>query len=130
VQAAISCLHGLAGSFAETDWAEIAELYALLFELQPTAVVRVNWSVAVMEASGPEAGLMILSGIDSSSVSQWHLYWVTRAELEHRLGRKEDGLESLARALKCDMNASDRRLLIGRRAERLCASEAPLPSDG
>ncbi len=130
VQAAISCLHGLARSFAETDWAEIAELYAVLFELQPTAVVRVNWSVAVMEASGPDAGLMILDGIDPANVSQWHLYWVTRAELEHRLGRKEEGLASLARALSCDMNESDRTLLIGRREERLGAPEAPLPSDG
>ncbi len=118
VQAAIACLHGLAPTFAQTDWAEIAELYALLYELQPTPVVKVNWSVAVMEASGPEAGLMVLSTVDPKEVEGWHLYWVARAELEFRAGRVADSLVSLDRALANDLNDSERALLLRRKAER------------
>ena len=118
IQAAISCLHGLAPSFAETDWAEIAELYAVLYTLQPTPVVRVNWAVAVMEASGPEAGLLVLDGVVHGSLDSWHLYWVTKAELEHRAGRVANSLASLDRALTCDVNDGERALLMRRRAER------------
>ncbi len=133
VQAAIACVHGLARTFAETDWTEVAALYALLFELQPTHVVRVNWSVAVMEASGAEAGLLILNHIDraeSPQVDRWHLYWVTKAELEHRTGQIAAGLASLEQALACDMNDADRALLERRREARAQSRGAPLPSDG
>jgi RNA polymerase sigma-70 factor, ECF subfamily len=118
LQAAIACLHGLAPTFEQTDWAEITELYGLLFEMQPTVVVRVNWAVAAMHASGADAGLMLIRQVDESVVERWHLYWVTRAEIEHRAGMVEDGLRSLDRALACDMNDAERTLLSRRRAER------------
>ena len=52
-QAAIACLHGVAPSYAETDWPQIAELYRLLEKRWPTPVVRVNRAVAVAEVAGP-----------------------------------------------------------------------------
>jgi predicted RNA polymerase sigma factor len=81
-------------------------------------VVRVNWAVAAMHASGADAGLMLIRQVDESVVERWHLYWVTRAEIEHRAGMVEDGLRSLDRALACDMNDAERTLLSRRRAER------------
>jgi RNA polymerase sigma-70 factor (ECF subfamily) len=115
VQAAIACLHGMALTFADTDWPEIASLYATLERFTPTPVVRVNRVVAVAEAHGAQAGLDLLDQLDESSVDRWHLYWSTRAELHARSGRTVDALAAFDRALDCAPNDSDRAFLVGRR---------------
>ena len=114
VQAAISCLHGLAPSFAETDWLQIAELYRVLERMQPSVAVRVNRAVAEAQADGPRVGLELLRSIDLADVAGWHLYWSARSELERRADLLDDARTSLRRALACDMNDSDRRLLRAR----------------
>ena len=115
VQAAIACLHGLAATFAETDWQQIADLYASLERFTPTPVVRVNRAVAVAEARGAAAGLRLLDQLDESTIERWHLYWSTRAELFARVGRQGDALRAFERAIDCSPNDSDRRFLVGRR---------------
>ena len=52
LQAAIACLHGLAPTYEETDFHQIAELYRLLEVAKPTPVVRVNRAVAVAQVEG------------------------------------------------------------------------------
>lgn len=115
IQAAISCLHGTADTFASTDWPQIAELYRLLEEQQPSAVIRVNRCVAVAEAFGPQPALNLLDTVDRSTVDRWHLYWVTRADLLTRLGDSAGAATALDHALDCDMNDADRTLLQERR---------------
>jgi RNA polymerase sigma-70 factor (ECF subfamily) len=107
VQAAIASLHGMAPSYADTDWAQIAELYRALEAMQPTLVVRVNRAVAVAEAEGPAAALAGIDDLDSD----WHYLWVVRAEMERRLGDPDAARRSLHRALTAPMNQSDRSLL-------------------
>lgn len=114
-QAAIACLHGLAPTFADTDWAQIASLYATLERFTPTAVVRVNRAVAVTEARGAAAGLALFDEVAPSEVDRWHLYWSTRGELLHRVGRTADAVQAFDRAIACSPNESDRRFLVRRR---------------
>ena len=124
IQGAIACLHGLAPTYAETDWPQIAELYRLLEGQQPTAVVRVNRAVAVGEAHGASEGLAVLDSLspaDGEQVRQWHLYWSVRSELLRRCGRQAAAVDALDTALACEMNDSDRALLIGRRRDLLMA---------
>ena len=54
---------------SETDWPQIATLYAHLEAVQPTAVVRLNRAVAVAEVDGPEAGLLSSTPSPGSSGS-------------------------------------------------------------
>ena len=117
MQAAIACLHGLAPTFADTDWPQIATLYRLLETHQPTAVVRVNRAVAEAEAFGAAKGLALLDDLVRSDVEHWHLYWSTRAELERRLGHSDNARMAFTRALTCETNDSDRRFLEQRLAE-------------
>jgi RNA polymerase sigma-70 factor (ECF subfamily) len=117
LQAAIACLHGLAATFDDTDWPQIAELYRMLERLQPTPVTRVNRAVAVGEAEGAAAGLRLLDDLDEAEVESWHLYWSARAELLVRVGRPADAVEAFERALACTPNDSDRRFLQRRRDE-------------
>jgi RNA polymerase sigma-70 factor, ECF subfamily len=114
IQAAISCLHGLAPTFAETDWPQIAELYGLLERHQPSPVVRVNRAVAVAYAHGPRAGLALLESCPPHSVERWHLYWSTKAELSLRAGDRVAATELFSHALACEMNDTDRTFLQGR----------------
>lgn len=116
LQAAIACLHGMAASFADTDWRQIVLLYRHLEAIQPSAVVTVNRAVAEAELSGPEVGLALLDTV--GGVDTWHLFWSTRAELLRRLDRPADAATAYSRALECDMNDSDRRF-IERRLEAL-----------
>lgn len=126
VQAAIACLHGLAPTFADTDWSQIASLYATLERFTPTPVVRVNRSVAVAEAHGATAGLALLDQVDVTTVDRWHLYWSTRGELLVRVGRRDDAVVAFNRAIECSPNDSDRHFLVGRRDEltRECGEPA------
>ncbi len=118
IQAAIACLHGQAASDAETDWAQIVDLYRTLERMVPGYVVRVNRAVAEAKVFGPEAGLRLLDQI--SGAEGWHLYWATRAELSRELGDHQEASAAYLRALSCEMNDSDRAFL-ERRARSLAS---------
>ena len=115
VQAAIACLHGLAPTWNDTDWPQIAELYELLEHFEPTPVVRVNRAVAVAQTDGPRAGLALLDGVDG--LSGWHLLWSTRADFHRRLGEVTEAADAYRRALACECNDADRRFLERRLSE-------------
>ena len=117
IQAAIACLHGVAATYADTDWPQIAELYGLLESRWPTPVVRVNRAVAVAEVAGPGAGLALLEELVGGSAERWHLYWSARADFQRRLGQTEAATASYRQALDCPCNDSDRRFLLKRLAE-------------
>jgi RNA polymerase sigma-70 factor (ECF subfamily) len=116
MQAAIACLHGTARTYAETDWAQITELYLLLENRWPTPVVRVNRAVAVAEVAGPRAGLALLDELVGGPTERWHLYWSTRADFLRRLGETDAAADSYRQALSCPCNDSDRRFLLRRLA--------------
>lgn len=111
IQAAIAVLHGLAPSDAGTDWKQIVDLYRMLEQVAPGPVVRINRAVAESKVFGAEHALALLEGAE---LEHWHLYWSTRAELLRLAGRASAARQSLAAALECDMNDSDRRLLEAR----------------
>jgi RNA polymerase sigma-70 factor (ECF subfamily) len=114
IQGAIACLHGQARSDAETDWAQIVDLYRLLESFNDGPVVRVNRAVAESKVFGPEAGLELLEGI--SGVETWHLYWSARADFLSQLGRRIEAAAAYRSALAGNMNDADRRFLEGRLA--------------
>jgi RNA polymerase sigma-70 factor (ECF subfamily) len=111
IQAAIACLHGLAPTWADTDWPQIAALYAMLESRWPTPVVRVNRAVAVAEVDGPRAGLALLADLVGSPIERWHLFWSTRADLQRRAGDLVAAADSYEQALACPCNDTDRRFL-------------------
>lgn len=117
MQAAIACLHGVAPTYAETDWPQIAELFGMLEVRWPTPVVRVNRAVAVAEMAGPAAGLALLAELVGTPIERWHLYWSARADFQRRLGQTEAAADSYRQALECPSNDSDRRFMQRRLAE-------------
>ncbi len=111
IQAAIACLHGVAATWDDTDWPQIAELYTMLESRWPTPVVRVNRAVAVAETRGPLAGLELLEELQGTPIERWHLYWATRADFQRRAGDAAEAVRSYRHAMACPCNDTDRRFL-------------------
>jgi RNA polymerase sigma-70 factor, ECF subfamily len=110
VQAAIASLH----ADEPRDWAQIAALYGELARLTDSPVVELGRAVAVAEAEGPEAGLVLVDALDLQDYRYLH---ATRGELLRRLGRTEDARAAYARALALAGDDPERRLLERRLAE-------------
>jgi RNA polymerase sigma-70 factor, ECF subfamily len=107
VQAAINAVHSDARTVAETDWAQIVQLYDLLLSLAPTPVVALHRAVAVAEVDGPAAGLELVEQLDLPG----HLVHAVRADLLRRLGRRPEAAEAYAAALVRAGNATERAFL-------------------
>ena len=108
VQAAIAALHARAPSAGETDWAQIAALYGVLAQLQPSPVVELNRAVAVAMSEGLEKGLEL---VDAISLPGYHLLPAARADLLRRLGRHREAAASYRDALALVTNEAERRFL-------------------
>jgi RNA polymerase sigma-70 factor (ECF subfamily) len=112
IQAAIAACHATAARAADTDWAEIAQLYGRLAQLVPTPVVELNRAVAVAIADGPAAGLELVEALESAgALPGYHLLPATRADLLERLGRRAEAAAGYAEALALAATDSERRYL-------------------
>jgi RNA polymerase sigma-70 factor (ECF subfamily) len=106
-EAAIAALHCKARSADETDWSEIAALYALLEGFRPTPAVRVNRAFALSRAHGGEAGLALLERDDGMDVRGYPYYHLVRGAILEELGRIDEARASLLRAVEHSRNAHE-----------------------
>ena len=112
IQAAIAAVHAAAATAADTDWPQIAALYAELLRLNPNPVIALNRAVAVAMADGPEAGLELLQLDDvARPLDGYHLYHAARADLLRRAGRFNDASTAYRRALSFELNTPERTFL-------------------
>jgi RNA polymerase sigma-70 factor (ECF subfamily) len=118
LQAAIAACHAAATQASDTDWAEIAALYAALAQWEPSPVVLANRAVAVAMADGPAAGLAVLDELHGDSRSEgWHLLHACRADLLRRLGRISEASDAYRAALALDPPPAEREFLARRLSE-------------
>ncbi len=110
VQAAIAACHASARTAAETDWYEIALLYATLVDMTRSPVVELNRAVAVAMAEGPDAGLELVDALRDQLADYQYLH-ATRADLLRRLGRDDDAAAAYRRALDLATAEPERRYL-------------------
>jgi RNA polymerase sigma-70 factor (ECF subfamily) len=115
VQAAIAACHGLAPTYAATDWAAIVSWYDVLLSVQDTPVARLNRAVAVGQRDGPAAGLAAVERVDG--LAGYPLWHAARGELLHRLGRPAAAAAAYRSALALGPNQAQRRHLERRLAE-------------
>jgi len=118
IQAAIAGCHAAATAAGDTDWAQIAALYAALASHEPTPVVQANRAVAVAMAEGPAAGLALLDGLAPDGPGAgWHLLHACRADLLRRLGRTAEAAGAYRAALALDPPPAEREFLTRRLSE-------------
>jgi RNA polymerase sigma-70 factor (ECF subfamily) len=112
IQAAIAALHAQAAHASQTDWPQIAALYAELAKLNPSPIILLNRAVAIGMSEGPERGLMMIDSLGvSGALSDYYLLHAARADLLRRLQRKEAAAEAYRRALALTTNETERRYL-------------------
>ncbi|BAN00643.1 RNA polymerase sigma factor [Ilumatobacter coccineus] len=127
--AAIAGHHATAPTFDDTDWRGIVRLYDVLMRRQPTALLALNRSIAVAEADGPDVGLFALDAILladdlDGDLSDYHYFHAARGELLTRLGRDDEAVEAIERAIACCDNDAQ-RLDLERRRRRLAHPDRP-----
>jgi RNA polymerase sigma-70 factor (ECF subfamily) len=112
LQAAIAAVHAEAPSFAETDWRQIAGLYAELARRAPSPIVELNRAVAVSMADGPTAGLQLLERLDDrAELRDYQPYHAARADLLRRAGRIPEAIAAYEVALPTAPNEVARDFL-------------------
>ena len=110
IQAAIASLQAA----DPIDWRQVAALYGELGDITGSPVVQLNGAVAVAEADGPAAALVIVDALDLTGYPYWHS---TRAELLRRLGRADEARAAYRAALALTGTEPERRFLQKRIAE-------------
>ena len=117
LQAAVAALHNGAPSYAETDWTQIAALYAWLEQLTPTPPVRLSRAVAVAMAYGARRGIVLLDSLADDPLIR-HRERAVRAHLLELDGDAQQAAELFREAATLTDNLAERRYLEGR-AEHL-----------
>jgi RNA polymerase sigma-70 factor, ECF subfamily len=117
VQASIAACHATARAAADTDWVEIAGLYAELAKMTASPVVELNRAVAVAMAYGPKAGLAIIDIIEAAgALDGYYLLPAARADLLRRLDRWDEAAVAYRQARTLASTDAERRYL-GRRLD-------------
>jgi RNA polymerase sigma-70 factor (ECF subfamily) len=116
LQATIAALHVEPASAQDTDWRQIAELYAVLARMQPSPVIELNRAVAVSFASGPEAGLELMHPLlREPSLERYQPLHAAHADLLRRSGDEAGAIAAYARAIELSDNVVERSELNRRR---------------
>ena len=112
IQAAIAAVHSQAIDPAQTDWPQIAELYAALERRQPSPVVTLNRAVAVAKAYGGGAGLALLATIETlPDMRRYHHFHSARGALLRECGQVSEAIAAFEQALLLTRNPSERGYL-------------------
>ncbi|MGI8420927.1 MAG: RNA polymerase sigma factor [Gaiellaceae bacterium] len=109
LRAAIAALH----TAPETDWPQIAALYAELAARTGSPVVELNRAVAIALGGELDAGLELIDAID---LPRYHLLHAARADLLRRLGRDAEAAAAYRSALELAPTEPERRFLARRLA--------------
>ncbi|WP_436533707.1 RNA polymerase sigma factor [Actinoplanes sp. HUAS TT8] len=115
LQAAIAATHADAVTAAETDWRQVYALYLILERIAPNPMVTLNRAVALAELDGPEAGLLLLAGLDGDErMAGHHRLLSVRAHLLEKAGDSEAAYECYRRAAKATASLAEQRYLDSR----------------
>jgi RNA polymerase sigma-70 factor, ECF subfamily len=118
VQAAIAAVHADAVSADATDWGEIAGLYDVLLQIEPSPVVELNRAVAIAMRDGPAEGLSLIEVILArGDLKDYHLAHAARADMCRRLGKTAQARAAYKRAIALARQGPERRFLERRLAE-------------
>jgi len=122
LQAAIAAVHSHAKTPEETDWHEIAALYAKLLEFNSSPVIALNHAVAIAMSVGLDEGLRMIDAAGASGkLDDYYLFHAARADILRRLRRFAESSDAYARALALATNGMEREYL----ARRLAAISTP-----
>ncbi len=113
IQAAIAAVHAEAHRDDETDWREIEWLYADLYAIEPTPVIRLNQAAALAKTTGPDAALAMIEPL-APNLKTYRWFHAARAAFLFDLQDFEEAKAAYQRALLLQPTEPEKRFLIGR----------------
>lgn len=116
IQAAIQAVRSEADSFAQTGWAEILGLYKTLMKFDGSAVVRLNWCVALSFVKGPKVALVESAKLDDE-LACYQSYHAARAAFFEAAGEYGEAVRSYQKAIDLSENSSAASFLIPKQCE-------------
>ena len=117
IQAAIAAVHDEAASDADTDWAQILGLYALLLRMSDNPMIALNHAIALAMVEGPRAGLARLDLIAGDArLMHHHRLHAVRGHLLERAGERDEAVAHYRRAAEMTTSTKEREYLILRAA--------------
>src|SRR6478609_5027365 len=114
ILAAINAVHTDAPAASDTDWSQVVALYDQLTRLDPSPIVALNRAIALAELDGPEVALAAVDRL-GETLTGYHAFHVTRAELLRRLGRSDRSRAAYDRAIELAGNSAEIAALSRRR---------------
>ena len=112
LQAAIAAVHAEAPTWPDTDWPQIALLYAMLHDVAPGPAVTLNRAVAVAMARTPDDGLALVDGLlDDPAMRRHHRTHAVRAHLLEMAGDPEAALPAYREAARLTASQPEQRYL-------------------
>jgi predicted RNA polymerase sigma factor len=116
LEAAIQSVHTERSQSGRTNWTAIVAFYQQLIRISPTLGRLTGYAAALAEATGPQAGIAVLDGLEPEAVSCYQPYWAVRAHLLQWQGKTSEALEAYDRAIGLAEDPAVRRFLLRKRA--------------
>lgn len=120
LQASIAACHAVAPTATETDWRQIAQLYAGLVRVSPSPIVQLNRAVAVGMAGDPAQGLALVDELTAEPTLQAYPQLpAVRGHLLQLSGRDAEATAAYQLAAERSRNQPERELFARRAAGSL-----------
>jgi RNA polymerase sigma factor (sigma-70 family) len=117
LQAAIAAIHDEAARADETDWRQIAALYALLQRIADNPMVTLNHAIAVAMIDGPTPGLSMIDALDSDPRIAGHFRLdAVRGHLHERAGNRDRAIAHFRAAAEKTTSIPERNFLMKKAA--------------
>ena len=116
LQAAVASLHSMAPTYADTDWEQIAAVYALLARSDPSPVIALNRAMAVSFAEDPASALPLLEAL-AGQLDGYAPFHAALADVQRRLGDAPAARSAYERALEVTDNPGESAFLRRRLGE-------------
>ena len=117
LEAALQSAHVYRCRTGESNWADVVELYDVLFALTASPVVALNRALAIAEVSGAAAGLDAMPDLNADTrLAGYQPYWAARAELLAKTSANDEARHAYEIAIGLERDPAVRRFLQQRQA--------------
>jgi RNA polymerase sigma-70 factor (ECF subfamily) len=117
LEAALQSAHVYRCRTGHANWAEVVQLYDVLFTLAGSPVVAINRALAIAELHGAGAALAAMPDVAADGrLAEYQPYWAARAELLARTGAHGEARRAYEMAIGLERDPAVRRFLQRRQA--------------
>jgi RNA polymerase sigma-70 factor (ECF subfamily) len=112
LQGALQSAHVYRCRTGHANWAEVVQLYEVLFTLADSPVVAINRALAIAEVHGANSGLEAMQAVAADArLAEYQPYWAARAELLARTGAHSEARRAYEIAIGLERDPAVRRFL-------------------